>query len=123
MKQNPKKARDVGFYALILVILLATLWTMTSQPKVSAVLLDSDIDNLFKNEQVKELTSVGNELTLELYEPFNDSKTVTKELSSIELFRVKYEDLIKKQKDAGIIKDYSFNPPAATPLWLSYVLP
>ncbi len=123
MKQNPKKARDVGFYALILVILLATLWTMTSQPNVSVVLLDSDIDNLFKNEQVKELTSVGNELTLELYEPFNDSKTVTKELSSIELFRVKYEDLIKKQKDAGIIKDYSFNPPAATPLWLSYVLP
>lgn len=123
MKQNPKKARDIGFYALILVILLAVLWTMTSKPNVSPVLLDSDIDNLFKNEQVKEVTSVGNELTLTLYEPFNDSDTVTKELSSIELFRVKYEDLIKEQKDAGIIEDYAFNPPAATPLWISYVLP
>ncbi|MBP8639780.1 MAG: ATP-dependent zinc metalloprotease FtsH [Oscillospiraceae bacterium] len=123
MKQNPKKARDIGFYALFLVILLATIWTMTSQPDVSPVVLDSDIDTLFNNEQVKEVAAVGDELTLELYEPFNDSYTVKKELSSIEIFRLKYEDLIKEQKDEGIIKDYAFNPPATTPLWISYVLP
>ena len=71
MKKNRNQARDIGFYVLILVILLATVFTMTSQPDTLAEVRDSDIDNLFKNEQVEEVSMVGNELTLKLYEPFN----------------------------------------------------
>ena len=121
MKKNRNQARDIGFYVLILVILLATVFTMTSQPDNLAEVKDSDIDSLFKSEQVEEVSMVGNELTLKLYEPFNGSDTITKELSSTELFHTRYDELIEKQKEDGIIKVYNFDPALTTPWWVQFV--
>jgi len=121
LKKNRNQARDIGFYVLILVILLATVFTMTSQPDNLAEVKDSDIDSLFKSEQVEEVSMVGNELTLKLYEPFNGSDTITKELSSTELFHTRYDELIEKQKEDGIIKVYNFDPALTTPWWVQFV--
>jgi len=123
LKPNRKKARDIGFYALILVILLATLWTMTSQPDTSPVVTYSDIRTLFKNEQVESFKTVGTELTLNLREPFEDSKTITTELANVDYFLQDLGPLIEKQEEEGILTKYDYLPPAATPIWLSYVLP
>ena len=121
MNKNRNQARDIGFYVLILVILLATVFTMTSQPDTAAEVKDSDIDSLFKTEQVEEVIMVGNELTLKLYEPFNGSDTITKELSSTELFHTRYDELIEKQNEEGIIKVYNFDPALTTPWWVQFV--
>ena len=121
MNKNRNQARDVGFYILILLILLATVFSMTSQPETAVEVKDSDIAALLLNEQVKTVNAVGNQLTLELHEPFNDSKTVEKELFSIQLFRDKYEDLIQEQKEKGIIEEYNFNKPWTPPLWMTFL--
>ena len=121
MNKNRNQARDIGFYVLILVILLATVFTMTSQPETSVAVLDSDIDNLFKTEQVKKVEAVGNDLTLTLYEPFEGSDTITKTLTSIDYFRLTYDELIKKQKAEGIIESYNFDKPWTAPWWISFL--
>ena len=121
MNKNRNQARDVGFYVLILLILLATVFSMTSQPETTVEAKDSDIATLLLNEQVKTVNAVGNQLTLELHEPFNDSKIVEKELFSIQLFRDKYEDLIQEQKEKGIIEEYNFNKPWTPPMWMNFL--
>ncbi len=121
MNKNRNQARDVGFYVLILLILLATVFSMTSQPETTVEVKDSEIATLLLNEQVKTVNAVGNQLTLELHEPFNDSKIVEKELFSIQLFRDKYEDLIQEQKEKGIIEEYNFNKPWTPPMWMNFL--
>jgi len=121
LNKNRNQARDIGFYVLILVILLATVFTMTSQPETSPDVLDSDIDTLFQTEQVKKVEAVGNELTLTLYEPFDGSNTITKTLTSIDYFRQTYDELIKKQKAEGIIESYNFDEPWTAPWWISFL--
>ena len=106
---------------MILVILLATVFTMTSQPETSPDVLDSDIDNLFQTEQVKKVEAVGNELTLTLYEPFEGSDTITKTLTSIDYFRLTYDELIKKQETEGIIESYNYEEPWTAPWWVSFL--
>ncbi|MDR1132033.1 MAG: ATP-dependent zinc metalloprotease FtsH [Oscillospiraceae bacterium] len=121
MKKNRNQTRDVGFYILILVILLATVFAMRTQPEESQEVTDSDIHTLFADGRVKTVEAVGNELTLELYEPFDGSTTVTKVLASIELFRLEYDDMITAQKEAGIIEKYDYQEPWTAPWWLSFL--
>ena len=54
---NNNKARQIGFYLLILVILLGTIYTMTSDKRVGEEMLYSEVVELFKNEQVESFTT------------------------------------------------------------------
>ena len=51
MKPQHNRARDIGFYVLILVILLATVFTMT-KPAAAKTYQYSEIYDLFKQEKV-----------------------------------------------------------------------
>jgi len=123
VKKNRNQARDVGFYLLILVILLALVFSMTSQYNVSPVVKYSDVIELFKNEQVESFTAVGNKLELTLRDPYEGSDTITTKLSSIEYFRQDLGDLIKEQKSKGILTEYDYEAPSSSSIWLSVVLP
>ena len=123
MKKNQNRARDIGFYVLISVILLATVWSLTTKPVTSPEVTYSDIVSLFKDEKVESFATEGNKLTMNLREPFEDSKTITTELSDVDWFRMNLGDLIEKQQEEGILTEYDYKAPAATPMWLSYVLP
>ncbi len=121
MKKNRNQARDIGFYVLILVILMATVFTMTSQPDTSRDVKYSEIIDLFNKEQVEYFETVGNEITLTLREPYNGSNTVTSELGSVDYFYQQMGSLIQKQKDEGILKDYGYSPALTTPWWVQFV--
>ena len=58
MKQKPNRKRDIGFYILILVILLSVVYLLTG-PSHSATndLVYSEVVSLFEAGQVKQITS------------------------------------------------------------------
>ena len=122
MKQDRNQARDIGFTVLILVILLATVFTMTSQDTAATDIKYSEIVDLLKNEQIKSFTSVGDELSIELHEPYNGNTTITTELYAIDDFRREYGDLINEQHDKGILTVYDYKKPWTAPWWVA-VLP
>ncbi|MEG1908871.1 MAG: ATP-dependent zinc metalloprotease FtsH [Oscillospiraceae bacterium] len=119
MKKNRNQARDIGFYVLILVILLATVFTMTSKKNVSPELLYSEVYDLFENEQVDSFDLVGNELTMKLKTPYKDVDLITTKVYSLELFYSDLGDIIKEQKADGTIKEYDYNEPWVAPWWVS----
>ncbi len=123
MKHNRKQARDIGFYVLISVILLATIFAMTTQPKTSPEVTYSDVRNLFKHEQVESFTTVGNELTMNLREPFEGSKTITTQLSDVNWFLLSLGDTIEKQQDEGTLTRYDYKAPTPIPWWVTNLLP
>ena len=64
---NNKRARDIGFYALILVVLVAIIFSLaggsSATPKYSEVL------EMFESKQVESFAIKGNRLVMELREP------------------------------------------------------
>ena len=103
-KQNNRRARDAGFWILIIVILISTVYIMMFQPK-GEELQYSDIVDLFKEEKVESFTTEGNKLILNLYEKQEDgSKTVTYEMYDFSVFYHDLNDLILQQKEEGILK-------------------
>ncbi len=119
MKKNRNQARDIGFYVLILVILLATVFTMTSQNNIAPEIPYSEVIELFENEQVESFGTRGTDLELKLREPYEDSTTIKTELASIVFFREDLGELIKQQKADGIITEYDYDPPEEIPWWLT----
>jgi cell division protease FtsH len=122
LKTNPNsnKSRQLGFYALILVILLGTVYYMAAEPKTPDVTY-SEVVDLFKQEKVESFRTEGSTLILSLREEYNGSKTITKELASFDIFYNDLGDLIKAQKDAGILTEYTYEPAWAAPWWLSFL--
>ena len=119
MKKNRNQARDVGFYILILVILLATVFTMTSQNNVAPKVTYSKVIELFEAEQVESFGTTGNELELKLREPYEGATVITTELASVTFLRDDLGELIKQQKADGVLTEYDYNPPKAIPWWVN----
>lgn len=119
MKKNRNQARDVGFYILILVILLATVFAMTQNNEPTEELTYSEVVELFENERVKSFYTQDNELTLTLAEPVNGKDTVTHKLLSVTYFREDLGDLIEEQKAEGILTEYDYKPATPIPWWVS----
>ena len=68
MKQKPNRARDIGFYILILVILLATVFTLTNDNEASGKVSYLQVLRLLQDEQVQEFL-VEDDGTLTLLRP------------------------------------------------------
>lgn len=121
MKKNRRQARDVGFYLLILVILLATILTMTNGTQKYPTVKYSEVVDLFEKEQVKTVTATDEKLVLELHSEYEGSATVVNELYSMDYFLEDLGDLIKEQKEKGIIEYYDLVIPWTAPWWLSWL--
>lgn len=119
MKKNRNQARDIGFYVLILVILLATVFTMTSQNSAAPKVTYSDVVSLFKNEQVESFATEGNLLQLVLREPFEGATVIETELASVTFLRDDLGELIDKQYEDGILTIYDYDPPKEIPFIVS----
>ena len=122
MKPNPKQARDVGFYILILVILLAAIFTMTSQDQTQKDIKTSEIVDLFQNEKVESFSLVGTELTLNLREEYNGSKIITTEVDSQQHFYEQFGKIIDQQYKDGTLQKYDYQKAWTAPWWVA-ILP
>ena len=96
-KPGKNRARDIGFYALLIVILLATIFTMNLGGKKATNVEYSEVRDLFLQEKVESFVAEGNKLTLVL----KDETTVTCELSTISIFYNDLNELVQEQKDKG----------------------
>ena len=63
MKQKPNRKRDLGFYILILVILLSVVYLLTSPGRGSSTeLVYSEVISLFEAGQVESFVVEGDTL-------------------------------------------------------------
>ncbi len=123
MKPQRNRARDIGFYVLILVLLACTLFTLLNQEPENE-LSYAQVKDFFKDEKVQEFTYNGSKNLLEM--KIKDSsakdgyKTVYYKMYSFSLFYEEFGDLIDEQYDKGIIKDYQIEPVQST-WWLQLI--
>ena len=103
MNKKPKP-RDIGFYIIVIIILMATIFTLLSQD-TSVSLQYSEIRRLFEQEKVESFVVQGDDLILTLREPVNNSSVITYELYSFAVFYEDLHELIDKQYAEGILKD------------------
>ncbi|MGM9615427.1 MAG: ATP-dependent zinc metalloprotease FtsH [Oscillospiraceae bacterium] len=120
MENNPnnKRARDFGFYALILVVLLATVFTLTGGNRVTPTY--SEVVELFEAKQVESFTIKGYRLTMQLRQPFEGQMEIVKTLRSVDQFNDDLGDTIREQKAAGILTEYDYMEDNSS-IWLSFV--
>lgn len=120
MENNPnnKRARDFGFYALILVVLLATVFTLTGGSRVTPTY--SEVIELFEAKQVQSFNIKGYRLTMELRQPFEGQMEIVKTLRSVDQFNDDLGDTIREQKAAGILTEYDYMEDNSG-IWLSFV--
>ncbi|MBE6914346.1 MAG: ATP-dependent zinc metalloprotease FtsH [Ruminococcaceae bacterium] len=77
----------------------------------------SKVRDLFLQEKVDSFVAEGNVLTLYL----KDETVVTCELSSISIFYTDLNELVKEQKDKGILTEYDYPPAWQAPWWASFL--
>jgi cell division protease FtsH len=116
-KPGKNKARDIGFYALILVILLATIFSLNQSSTTSSSIPYSQVKDLFLQEKVDSFTADGNVLTLTL----KDGTVSTCEMSTISIFYNDLSELIDEQQASGILKEYDYAPAWEAPWWASFL--
>lgn len=123
MKPQRNRARDIGFYVLILVLLACTLFTLLNQEPENE-LSYAQVKDLFKEEKVQEFTYNGSKNLLEMKVKDSSAKdgykTVYYKMYSFSLFYEEFGDLIDEQYDKGIIKDYQIEPVQST-WWLQLI--
>ena len=123
MKPQRNRARDIGFYVLILVLLACTLFTLLNQEPENE-LSYAQVKNLFKDEKVQEFTYNGSKNLLEMKVKDSSAKdgykTVYYKMYSFSLFYEEFGELIDQQYDKGIIKDYQIEPVQST-WWLQLI--
>lgn len=121
-QQDPKKrGRDVGFYTLIFVILLATVFTMTSETSLSTYIY-SDVIDMFQNEEVSSFYIEGSELYITLAEANENGETnISHTLYSLSIFINDLGDLIEEQYASGILETYDYKEGWTAPWWISFI--
>ena len=121
---NPKRnrARDVGFYVLLLLILAAVIFTMTRDTEPASVENYSDLVDLFNEEKVESFRTEGNKIILQLRT--DDPATTEEKVYDLYSFNVFYNDfseLIQEQHESGVLKSYDYNEGFVVPWWASII--
>lgn len=114
------KPRDVGFYLIIIVILMATIFTLMSQ-NTTKTYKYSEIRTLFEQEKVQSFNIEGDVLVLSLREPYSGASVIRYSLYSFEVFYTDFHDIISQQYSKGIITNYDYNVGWKAPWWVSFV--
>ena len=117
---NGRRARDLGFYALVLVIFLATIFSLTAQNE-PFVPTYSEVVELFENQQVESFSIAGTELTMTLREAYEGKRELTKTLLDVDQFVADLGETIRQQKEAGILTEYDYTEGWKAPWWLSFL--
>ena len=124
MKPQRNRARDLGFYILLAVILIAIIYTTnTSAAPKNEVESYSELVNLFKEEKVQSFVTEGSDIILQVRT--GDSTVPTEEMTySLYSFSVFYEDfheLIAQQYASGVLESYDYTEGFTLPWWASFV--
>ncbi len=115
--QNKNRKRDIGLYALVAIIVIAVIVSMTKSINKMETVPYSEVRDYFLNEQVESFKTVGDTITLKL----KDGKEISCEIYSMILLYDDLNETIMDQKDRGIITEYDWDPAQTLPWWLSFM--
>ena len=118
---NSKRARDLGFYVLLIAIMIAVIFTMTGNSDAKQLKNYSDLVDLFHKEKVKSFTTEGNTIILQVRTDSGEPPTeeVTYDLFSFSVFYEDFHELIKEQYEKGILEKYNYDEGFVVPWWAS----
>ncbi len=123
MKPNRNRSRDLGFYVLLLVILIATVFIMSRDSKANEVENYSDLIDLFQEEKVQSFVTEGNTILLKI-RTGDEVEPVTEMVYDMYSFSVFYEDfhdLIRTQYESGVLETYEYDEGFVPPWWASFL--
>ncbi len=120
MKPKGVRKRDLGFYVLILIILLSVFYLMTRQDTTVVEVSYSQMQDLFKNEQVESFAIEDGYVNMALNAEYEGSMYATHELYSATIFYSDLGELINQQHKDGILTDYDYKV-TWNPWWLQII--
>ena len=110
-------SRDVGFVALVAVILLVAIYALRGMESAPA-LTSAQVRSILESQKADTVTVKDNTLTMKL----KDGSVVSSRLYSTELFIQQFDQLLVSQKQTGVLSDYNYLPDSGMPWWAS-ILP
>lgn len=122
MKPQRNRTRDLGFYILIMVIMIAVIFTMTRDTGSGKIENYSDLVDLFNEEKVQSFRTEGNIIILELRTDEEDiTEEKTYDLYNFSVFYTDFSELIQEQYQAGILEKYDYDEGFVVPWWASFL--
>lgn len=116
MKPENRSPRSIGFWALMMLILLALIYT-TFGPNVQRRTIYSDVMDMFAKEEVESFRIDGNKLYILKKDAAKNDPELIFELYDVTAFMDSMGDTIRDQHERGIIKSYDIRSGWAPPWW------
>ena len=120
---NNNKARDIGFYILLAVIVLAIVFTINKDTEAESLDSYSELVDLFHEEKVQSFRTEGSKIILDIRTD-DDIEPVVERSYSLYSFSVFYEDfheLIADQHSRGVLEEYDYTEGFVMPWWASFI--
>ena len=111
----------MGFYLLIAVILLLTIFALRGGSDARDPVTYGQIRRLLEQQQVSNVVLEDNRVTLTLKEPQDGQYTVTYDVGEPDWFIQDFNDLIVEQFRSGILLDYDYRQGWVPPFWVSFL--
>ena len=105
-----KNRRFIPMIIYVAVLVLVFSWTTGLFSQKNATLSYSQVVDLFRAEQVKSFVVEDQTITMELYTPISGKSSVTTTLADPQSFRLEMNDLLKSQRESGVLQGYDFVP-------------
>jgi len=123
LKPNRNRTRDIGFYVMLMVILIAVIYTMTGDSQDNQVENYSDLVTLFEEEKVESFTTEGNVIILNVRtgDEVKPTEEMTYDLYSFSLFYEDFRDIIREQYASGVLTEYEYDEGFTVPWWASFL--
>ena len=110
MKPNRNRTRDLGFYVLLMVILILVIFTMTGEPEENKIESYSELVQLFEDEKVQYFETEGNTIKLKVRtdDPVAPVEEMSYDLYSFSVFYEDFNELINQQLQSGVLEGYDY---------------
>ena len=103
-----KGNKFIPLIVYLLVLSVAFGWLTNLFGSKSSTIPYSEVVSLFRQEQVREFQVQGDQLTMQLYTPYNGESKITTTLSDPDGFRAEMHDTFLAQTESGILLRYDF---------------
>ena len=106
MKKKNNKPIVIILYIAIVALLL---WMVLGVFDIGGNdLTESQMIELFRDEQVESFVVKDHTITLFLHNPYQGETRLTTELADVDAFRHEMSDLLKSQTESGVLESYDF---------------